>query len=321
MSHEKRSETIEEVAERLSRDLAERRKNPREIWGLAPFGFPTLDEKTGGIGRDHLVVLASRPAVGKSALAGQMARTMARWFIKEDIDAWVKIVSLEMNSDEYLKRVALGITGILGKDYNRGYVTDAKAAQFNKVLSSLKSLPIEYSTMQTTFEDFQQFVTEGRPCGVWILDHVGLLQDVVQNTGNNYTTQQSLANKLQRLCHDGYPGICISHMNRASDTNKDGRPTASNLQGADQWFRNADLILSLYRPDLITQLPQDLKGGLEPAYIDILKSKFSEAGSVRCSWDNERVMFTEDREESPLQQQEAAETPQLRVVPNERRVV
>lgn len=301
MNYSHASVSNEQVAQNLF-EMAERAKrNPRKIYGVAPYGFPSLDEVTGGIGEDHLIVLAARPNIGKSALAGQIARTVAEYFLANNIDAWVKIASYEMSAESYLNRVACGAANVSSLALKRGEVDDVGFERYKKVLTELSKLPIEYTTASSTFQEFTDFVVGGHPCGIWILDHVGLLSDITSAGQGQYTAQVAVANKMQSLCGNGYPGICVAHMNRSSDSNKDARPSLSNLAGADNFGRNANVVLSLYRPNVALNLPDDLKGGPEPAYVDVLKNKDGPLKEVKTLWVPSRTMFVEDTEgEAPL---------------------
>lgn len=286
----------EQVADNLLKTAEHAKKHPRKIYGVAPYGFPSLDEVTGGIGEDHMIVLAARPNIGKSALAGQIARTVAEYFLANNIDAWVKIASYEMSAESYLNRVACGAANISSLALRRGEVDDVGFERYKKVLDLLSKLPIEYTTASSTFQEFTDFVVGGRPCGIWILDHVGLLSDITSAGQSQYTAQVGVANKMQNLCGNGYPGICVAHMNRSSDSNKDSRPSLSNLAGADNFGRNANVVLSLYRPNVALNIPDDLKGGPEPAYIDVLKNKDGPLKEIKTLWVPSRTMFVEDAE-------------------------
>lgn len=290
----RRTQTQEETADNLLQRARAARASPRDIYGIAPFGMPTLDRLTGGMGADWNVLLAARPGWGKSSLAVQFAENMAKHFIADGSGLYVKIASYEMTPEEYLDRVACCKAGIESSDLKRGHVSDIEFARYERVVQSLANLPIEYTKAQTTFSDFVEFVMTGRPCGVWVLDHVGLLTDVSNNVNNATGAMKVIANRLKVLCKDKKkPGIIVCHMNRASLSNKDGRARLDNLGYADEFGKNADLVLSIFKPNANLELPEDLKGEPEVAYIDMLKHRHGKAANIKTYWFPDRTMFKE----------------------------
>jgi replicative DNA helicase len=291
----KPTQTQAETARNLKARAREAHAHPRDMYGVAPFGLPSLDKITGGMGEDWNVLIASRPGWGKSALAVSFAENMARYYRDNGIEKWVKIASYEMSPEAYLSRVACGKSGVSDMELKRGTVNDLDLQRYFRVLDDLAELPIEYTKARSTFNEFAHFVLdEEHPCGVWVLDHVGLLSDVSRNATNTTGALKVVANSIQRLCqHYKKPGLVVCHMNRKSLENEGGRARLDNLGGADELGKNADLALSIYRPNLALKLPEDLANEPEYCFIDIIKNRHGPSMSVPVYWYPERTLFLE----------------------------
>ncbi len=287
--------TNSQAAQFLVKRAESRRADPRTIYGVAPWGFPTLDARTGGIGKGWMCMLAAKAETGKSAWCASVAETMARWFKMKKNGLWVKVASYELPGPDYLERVICSMAAVDSERLKTGRISDFEMRRYKKAAESMADLPVEYTNGAATISELKEFLLEGNKCGVFILDHVGL----IRNTGSpsGYQGYVDVADKLQQLCFRVAPGIIVTHINRESGKNKDHIPSIDNLPYCDQFGRHSKLVMALHRPDMYEQLPEELQQGTREAYLYMLKSTFSAKQAIRLYWEPTRTRFMEPSQE------------------------
>jgi replicative DNA helicase len=325
------TQTIGMAGNNLLEKVWTRKKRPKAMWGIAPFGFATLDMLTGGIQRGWLIFLGARPQVGKSVLAGQVALTVARHFdtwtnrIREVVlevdeygdeveverlvldeagepiykprEEWeyVKIITLEMSAETYLKRIACGDSRIPAYKIDSGVnLSDEEAARFTEVVTELQSLPIVFWDKQASIKAVEAFLKDRNMLtGFWILDHIGLFKDVKDNQNFKTGAMGNASNACMDMAHDIAPGMVIAHMNRASESNADKKPTLANFSGADDISKDADLALGVHRPWMFTDVSEEEKSGVQPAELLMLKTRHCPSWNIQMLYNPKLTKFVE----------------------------
>jgi replicative DNA helicase len=266
--------TNRSTVEALINQVTVRLADPSDMWGIAPWGVPTLDRITGGIQTHSMTVLGARPAVGKSALAAQIAINVSQYFQAQGSGKYVKVILFEMTAEAFIKRVACSMASVSPMKVASGRLTEEQAQQYMKALEDLADLPLVYTDVQGSFDDVGNFLRDKRHLtGFWILDHIGLFLDVRGNVQNQTGAIVSASNKVQELCYGVAPGLIIAHMNRGSESNTDKRPTLSNYAGSDAIGKNADLALALHRPWMFLDIPPEQRSDPQPAELLVLKNR------------------------------------------------
>lgn len=296
--------TSEALAQKLAEVARQRRSSPNAMWGVAPYGFPTLDRWTGGIQQDDMIIVAARPNVGKSAWAGQVAESAARHFKQSGSNKWVKVVTTEMSGEQCLSRLACSRAGLDPWKVKSGYTTDLEYQRYQQALRYFARLPIEYLGAQVSVEELYEFITHGNPCGLWVLDHVGLIAEVTSAATQVWAAMTTVSKKLQQICRRGYPGIVVAHLNRSAESRQDKRPQLSDLATSDQLGRDADIVVGLHRPQLYMQLPEDMEGEPEVAEVIVLKGRDTRTGSFKAYWYPQFTLWKESEDSAKKAAQE-----------------
>jgi replicative DNA helicase len=296
--------TSREVVDEVMRNAEARAADPKEMWGIAPFGFPSLDVLTGGIQHKKKIVLGARPKVGKSAFTGGIILNVARYFrdhvnkgLPESDWLWVKVITLEMKAAAWAERQAAGMAGVSTQKIRSGYTRPEQLEDFKKAGLELRGLPIAYYDDEAiNFEQARKFLRDPHQMtGLWILDHIGLFREVSHGAANNNATGafQSAANFVMRECHETATGIIIAHMNRESERSSDKRPTLSTFAGTDQIGRNADLALALHRPWLYADIPPEQLSDPQPAELLVLAHRDGPSGVINLIYTPRSNSFVE----------------------------
>ena len=254
-------------------------------------GLSALDEKFhGAIHEGHLIVIAARPAMGKTALAQQITEIIA-----ESGNRSVLFFSLEMNANEVVERslsrnakISIGslktVVNLGANQYERlaeavkrttdlPFIIEDSTYSINAIVGKTKAVIAELSKRNMP------------PLGVVVVDYIQLVtgkgQNRTQEVGNVTTLLKRMAKEL------GLAVIAISQLNRGVEGRNDKRPSMSDLRESGQIEQDADLILFVYRDEVYDEHSQD-KGVAE---IIAGKNRHGPLGKVRLAWDGKYVTF------------------------------
>lgn len=231
--------TAFDIAEQFSRVIAQ---GVRSV----PTFIPKLDEATGGLERQTLSVLAARPSTGKTALAFQIARSVA--YSGKD----VLFFSLEMSAVNLWSRAACPTIDTTWRDVRAGKLSAEQqerldAEQFKLASQFEDHLRIVDST-QTT-ETIWQTVAQLRPDLV-VVDHLRLVKDAhVSEVKRLGIITQRLKDMSKNF---GCAMLLLAQLNRESDKRSEPVPRLSDLRDSGEIEENADLVIMLHRDEAQT---------------------------------------------------------------------
>lgn len=229
-------ESIDGLAERLRDDFfCEHTGRKIDI------GFPEVDRAMGGIEGGDLVLIAARPAVGKSALALQVVKKLSGDGLK------VAYINLEMRERQVLERLIASSGGL----------------ELNRIRRGVRFLNDEKERFERAIEDIQKmrnvFVYSGvfgvsdirkaaAGFDVVVVDYLQLIKPDGRRTGNRYAEVGDISHGLKAIAMDfNIPVIALSQLNRASVGGKE--PTMSELRESGDLEQDASVILILWEPD------------------------------------------------------------------------
>ena len=270
--------SIEEVLHEELDKLERLSKEGQSLTGT-PSGFKDLDEITGGFQPGNLVVLAARPAMGKSALAANIAENAA-----VDHGKAVALFSLEMSEGELAQRFIASRGKINGESLRKGRV---KAEQWPKVLQATEKL-----TKAPLFIDDSSDIgvlelrakarrlNQRHPLGLLIVDYLQLMR--VEDPRDGRVEQVGkISRGLKILARELHiPVIAISQLSRAVEARPDKRPLMSDLRESGNIEQDSDLVMFVYRDDYYNEDSED-QGVAE---LIIGKHRNGPVGKVRLSF-------------------------------------
>ena len=211
-------------------------------------GFPKIDKAIGGLDDGDVIIIAARPAVGKSAFALQMIRKFGRDGYK------VGYFNLEMAEKQIYERSIAAVSGI---DMTRirlatTFLNDEKEKfdKGNEILSqetNVMTLTGSYTIQKIRAEQKQH------EFDLIVIDYLQLIQSTSRRQ-NRATEVGDISRGLKAIATDfKLPVIALSQLNRASEQNKDKEPTMSELRESGDIEQDASVILMLWNPN-----PEDL---------------------------------------------------------------
>lgn len=269
----------------------------RESKGLVglPSGFTDLDRMTSGWQKTDLVIVAARPAMGKTSFVLNMARNAA-----VDSGAGVAIFSLEMGATQLAKRLIVSETEIEGEKIKNGRLQEYEWMELNKKVEKLSNAPIFIidTPAINIFELRAQCrrLKSAHDIQMIIIDYLQLMSGTSEKGGAGTREQEisAISRSLKSIAKElDVPVIALSQLSRAVETRGgDKRPMLSDLRESGAIEQDADMVIFLYRPDYYGFL-QDEEGNSTQGQAEVIISKHrnGSTGTISLKFINKFVKF------------------------------
>ena len=268
-------------------------------------GFFDLDEKA-PIQNGNLIVLAARPAMGKTTLGLNKLSNMVDEHRVLDCDDNViseklgVIFSLEMTKEEIMEKYISAAANVDLKKMKNGTLNEDEWAAVYKVITKIKNgYPLHVDdrpklTCQQLRSRLIQLKSQGHEIGVVVVDYLQIMGGLDANNLTNSLAEvtsnfKALAKELD--C----PVILLSQLNRELEKRPNKRPINSDLRSSGSIEQDADIIIFVYRDEVYNENSEH-KGIAE---IIIGKNRHGEIGTVRLRFDGARSKFTDINDFTP----------------------
>ncbi len=238
-----------DVVKKALKQIEEAKNKPDGLSGV-PTGFNDLDKLTLGWQPSDLVIIAARPAMGKTAFVLSMARNMAI-----DFHRGVAIFSLEMSSVQLITRLIVSESGIGSSTIKSGRLTPEEWAHLEKSIVPLQDAPLYID--DTPALSIFEFRSKARRLKVQydiqliIIDYLQLMTGPSDTRGNREQEVSSISRSLKAIAKElEIPIIALSQLNRSVETrggNK--RPQLSDLRESGAIEQDADIVAFIHRPE------------------------------------------------------------------------
>lgn len=215
-------------------------------------GFRDLDKITSGWQKTDLIILAARPAVGKTAFALNLVMNAA---LDKNNPTGVAFFSLEMSAGQLVKRMLSAVTEVqLGK-ITKGQLADHEIVQIHQRMGRLGSASI-FIDDQAALNIFElrakcRRLKQKHNIGLVIIDYLQLMQGSIANGGNREQEISKISRDLKGLAKElEIPIIALSQLNRGVENRKESKlPQLSDLRESGAIEQDADMVMFLYRPE------------------------------------------------------------------------
>ncbi len=263
-----------------------------EVTGVET-GFEDLDRLTTGFHKSDLVVLAARPAMGKTAMA-----LNAIWHASSEKKMPVAIFSLEMSKEQLVQRLISQTTRIPAQALRSGNV---KAEDWPKLLrgvAQVSEAPIWIDdTAGVTLMEMRAKVRRlasqlsaqgGPPLSLVVVDYLQLILGQGSRNDNRQQEIAEISRGLKVLARDlDVPVLAIAQLSRAVEARHDKRPMLSDLRDSGAIEQDADMVMFLYRDEYYNPDSDD-KGIAE---VIIGKHRNGPTGKVQLAWLEQYTKF------------------------------
>jgi len=273
--------TLSVLIPRFNEMLLERSENPGKLVGVST-GFADLDHKTSGLKKGNLIVIAGRPAMGKTSLVMNMAEHCA---LEENLP--VLVISLEMTSDELTTRLVGSVGRVDQMNLQTAELEDHEWGRVSEAMEKLHSAPIDIQdTGVRTIAEIRamarRFLHRHKKIGLIIVDYLQLVSGSGDGRENRATEVGHVSRGLKLLAGElQCPVIALSQLNRSLEDRPDKRPRMSDIRESGSVEQDADVIMFVYRDEVYTK-DACLTPGV--AEVIIAKQRNGPTGTVRLAW-------------------------------------
>ena len=244
----KESQPIKPLLQRAVEQIEINSKKPDGLSGI-PSGFHKLDAITSGWQRTDLIIIAARPAMGKTAFVLTMARNMAA-----NYKVPVAVFSLEMSSLQLVNRLISAETELGSDKIKSGRLENWEWEVFNRKLKNLEEAPlfIDDTPALSIFE----FRAKCRRLkmqyniGIVIVDYLQLMTAGGDIRGNREQEVSTISRNLKAIAKEiNVPIIALSQLNRSVESREGKRPQLSDLRESGAIEQDADMVMFIHRPE------------------------------------------------------------------------
>ena len=222
--------------------------NKSGLSGLAT-GFNDLDKVTSGWQRSDLIIIAARPAMGKTAFVLSMAKNMA-----VDLNTPVAIFSLEMSNVQLVNRLISNVCEIEGEKIKSGRLSDMEWDQLNTRIKNLYQAPLYIDdTPSLSISELRtkaRRLVRERDVKMILIDYLQLMNASGMKFGSREQEVSTISRNLKALAKElNIPIIALSQLNRSTETREDKRPVLSDLRESGAIEQDADIVCFIHRPE------------------------------------------------------------------------
>lgn len=255
-------------------------------------GFHKLDKITSGWQRSDLVIIAARPAMGKTAFVLSMAKNMAEMGVP------IAVFSLEMANVQLVNRLLVNACEIPAEKIKNGNLERYEWEQLMQRSRTLENLPIflddsaGLSIMELNTK--ARRLVKDHNVKIIIIDYLQLMNASGMKFGSREQEVSMISRSLKQLAKElDIPIIALSQLNRGVEKTEDKRPGLADLRESGAIEQDADMVLFIHRPEYYKITEDKVTGeSLEGiAEIIIAKHRNGAVGDVRLSFKKELARF------------------------------
>ncbi len=259
-----------------------------------PSGFTKLDELTAGWQKSDLIIVAARPAMGKTAFCLSMARNAA-----VDFQIPVAVFSLEMSAVQLVNRLISAETGIPSDKLRKGNLTEKDWQTLHTSLASLADAPIMINDTPALsifeFRAIARRMKQHKNVGMIIIDYLQLMTAGGNNKqGIREQEISTISRSLKAIAKElNIPIIALSQLSRAVESRPgDKRPQLSDLRESGAIEQDADMVCFIYRPEYYGIQEEGNESMAGVAKIIVAKHRNGATDDVNLQFIAEQARFT-----------------------------
>ncbi|UEG51604.1 replicative DNA helicase [Mucilaginibacter daejeonensis] len=291
------SRKMDDLMQETLKEIEELKNKTDGLTGIGT-GFTDLDRITSGWQKSDLVIIAARPAMGKTAFVLSCARNAAVDFNKP-----VVVFSLEMSSVQLVNRLISGEAEIEQEKIRKGKMEEWEWQQIHSKIGRLEAAPLIIDdTPGLNIFEFRakcRRLKSQHDIQLIIIDYLQLMTGKVDGKGGGNREQEigSISRALKMVAKElQVPVIALSQLSRAVESRPGGskRPMLSDLRESGSIEQDADMVLFLYRPEYYgLEYDEDNNPTKGVGEVIIAKHRNGETGTVRLKFVGKYVKFTD----------------------------
>lgn len=309
--------TARAVMHQVVKDITEQAKaakkareegRPVPIRGLST-GFTALDALLDGLGKEQLIIIAARPAMGKTSLALNISDAVVD-ALRQNVPAL--IFSLEMGHASLVRRELLARSGVKASDIRDGkFMEEEYAGLFQAAgqiieeklvvddrggasITQIRSVARRWSKDRNFFDEPDpDSADDSKPRGLVVVDYLQIAKgEQGVRYGNREQEVAAIASGLKSLAKElRMPVIALAQLNRGVDSRADHRPKLSDLRESGAIEQDADVIMFIYREAVYIDDEAEKRNRMHEAEVIVAKQREGDVGTVPLIWKGELTKF------------------------------
>ena len=290
-----------------------------------PTGLDALDSKTGGLNNSDLIILAGRPAMGKTALATNIAFNVAEYMSRakeSEVDPknrGVAFFSLEMSADQLASRILSTVTQTSSHKMRTGELEESEFIRVAAGVRELENIPLYIDDSPgvniNTIRTRARRLKRNKGLGLIVIDYIQLISGSgnKKNEGNRVQELSEISRGLKILAKElNVPVIALSQLNRGVEQRDDKRPVMSDLRESGSIEQDADIVMFVFRENYYIkneepkqhagETPEHFQNRVEEwetrirkteniGEVIIGKQRHGPTGTVQLFWNGEFAQF------------------------------
>ena len=287
-----RGDSLEHIGVTLHKvfdHLTELSQSDSAIPGLST-GMRDLDKKINGLNKSDLLLVAARPAMGKSAFALNLALNVAKKYGKT-----VAIFNLEMSREQLAMRLLAIESFVDGQKMATGKLSEEEWTKLCMASAALSQTDIRIDDNPSiTVAEMNAKCRRVENLGMVVIDYLQLMNGSGYGKGGDSRVNvvSEISRSLKIMAKElNVPVVCLSQLSRGPESRTDKRPMLSDLRESGAIEQDADEVLFLYRDEYYNENSED-KGIAE---CIVSKNRHGEVGTVKLQWIPQYQTFA-DRE-------------------------
>lgn len=245
-----------------------------------PTGFIDLDNMTSGLHGSELIIVAARPAMGKSAFAINIATNAA---VKNNVP--VVIFNLEMSKEQIGNRILCSEAMVDSNKIRTGQIEDSDWGKLATASGILSDAPIYIDdTPGITVMEIRakcRKLAMDKKIGMIVIDYLQLIRGSNKKNGTREQEISEISRSLKILAKElNVPVIALSQLSRSVESREDKRPMLSDLRESGAIEQDADIVMFLYRDDYYNEDSSDKN----KAEVILAKHRGGSTGTRKLLW-------------------------------------
>lgn len=266
--------------------LEELHRNKGSLRGVKT-GYRDLDNMTAGLQKSDLIVLAARPAMGKTTLVTNLAYNVAT-LAKQP----VLFFSLEMSKEQLVDRMLADASGVDAWNIRTGNLSDDDFAKLSEAMGEMAEAPIYIDdTPGVTVLEMRtkaRRAAHEQPLGLIIVDYLQLMQSSGRSDGNRVQEVSEISRGLKLIARElNVPVIALSQLSRTVESRSPQIPQLADLRESGSIEQDADIVMFIYREAYYN--PETERENITDLIIS--KHRNGPTGKVELYFHPERLRF------------------------------
>ena len=279
-----------EIINEIQENLEKLASNHGKISGV-PTGFYDLDNLTDGFHENELVIIAARPAMGKTALALNMATNVALKSKKSII-----IFTLEMRAEQLVTRMISTLGQVDAKKLQNGSLASKDWQRVNEAMSQLAETNIYIDDSPgVTIGDIKaksrRIASQDENVGMILIDYLTLIGSMGKYAGNRQQEVSEISRALKTLALElKIPVVTLAQLSRTPELRENKRPVLSDLRESGSIEQDADLVAFIYRDDYYNEASK-IDDNMSKTEIIIRKNRNGRIGTAELLFKKNTLSF------------------------------